>query len=84
MEKLVADENATRDELYDEVMISNHTGKNHLIDIKKSFSRSFQAESPWLVLGFRMMKELGLRSSERIAGRTHLIQSTYSADIERR
>lgn len=51
IEKLVADENADRDELYTEVMQANALPKNRQKDIQKSFARSFQAESPsgtWL------------------------------------
>lgn len=46
IEKLVQDENKARDELYQEVIDSNHTSQSHLIDVKKSFARSFQSESP--------------------------------------
>jgi uncharacterized protein YdbL (DUF1318 family) len=51
IEKLVADENKDRGELYAEVVRANNLGKNRLKDVQKSFARSFQAESPsgtWL------------------------------------
>ena len=43
--KLVADENADREELYAEVVAHNSLKKGHLIDIKQSFARSFQKYS---------------------------------------
>lgn len=46
VEKLVEEENAARAELYDELLVANHFAQSHLINIKKSFGRSFQAESP--------------------------------------
>jgi uncharacterized protein YdbL (DUF1318 family) len=46
VEKIVADENTARDELYEEVLISNRLPKNNLLDVKKSFAKSFQMESP--------------------------------------
>jgi uncharacterized protein len=42
----VKDENKARLELYDEVLETNHIHKSRLKDIKKSFARSFQSESP--------------------------------------
>lgn len=46
IEKLVQDENSAREELYKEVVASNQATQGHLIDVKKSFARSFQTESP--------------------------------------
>jgi uncharacterized protein YdbL (DUF1318 family) len=46
VEKLVADENADRNGLYDEVRKANGLADGRLKDIQKSFARSFQAESP--------------------------------------
>jgi uncharacterized protein YdbL (DUF1318 family) len=51
VQKVVTDENAIREDLYKEILSSNHMSANHLIDVKKSFARSFQSESPtgtWL------------------------------------
>lgn len=46
VEKLVTEENALRDELYDEVVASNSLAPARRIDVTKSFARSFQNESP--------------------------------------
>jgi uncharacterized protein YdbL (DUF1318 family) len=46
VEKLVADENADRAELYAEVMRANALPPARLPNVKRSFARSFQAESP--------------------------------------
>jgi uncharacterized protein YdbL (DUF1318 family) len=46
IEKIIVDENKDREELYEEVLKSNNMESQHLKRIKKSFSRSFQAESP--------------------------------------
>lgn len=46
IEKVVTEENKARDELYAEVLQINHVAQNRLKDVKKSFARSFQAESP--------------------------------------
>jgi len=51
IEVLVSDENKDRTELYAEVLSSNALPATRLIDVKRSFARSFQAESPsgtWL------------------------------------
>jgi uncharacterized protein YdbL (DUF1318 family) len=46
VQKLVADENADRADLYAEVLKANGFAAARTKDIQKSFSRSFQAESP--------------------------------------
>jgi uncharacterized protein YdbL (DUF1318 family) len=46
VEGLVQGENRARDALYSEVMQSNHLPGDTLSSVKKSFARSFQAESP--------------------------------------
>lgn len=46
VEKAVSDENVAREDLYEEVLTSNRLPKNNLIDVKKSFAKSFQNESP--------------------------------------
>ena len=46
IDKLVSDDNADRKELYGDVLKFNKVPSNRLIDIQKSFARSFQAESP--------------------------------------
>lgn len=46
VQKLVEDENATRGDLYAEVLSSNGLGSDRLKLIQQSFARSFQAESP--------------------------------------
>ena len=46
LEKLVSDENDDREDLYSEVVSENQLPKNRLKDVKRSFARSFQAESP--------------------------------------
>ena len=51
IETLVAEENKDRADLYAEVLSSNALPAARLIDIQRSFARSFQAESPsgtWL------------------------------------
>lgn len=45
-EKVVADENKDRDELYDEILRINGLQAARLKSVQKNFSRSFQAESP--------------------------------------
>lgn len=45
-EKVVADENRDRNELYDEILKINGLQAARLKSVQKSFSRSFQAESP--------------------------------------
>jgi uncharacterized protein YdbL (DUF1318 family) len=46
VEKLVADENADRMALYNDVVKSNGFPSSRLANIQRSFARSFQAESP--------------------------------------
>ncbi|MCM2323022.1 MAG: YdbL family protein [Oligoflexia bacterium] len=46
VQKLVADENALRGELYDEILKSNGLEPDRLKGIRESFGRSFQAQSP--------------------------------------
>ena len=46
LEKLVTEENKDREELYAEIVRSNGADKVQSTVVKKSFSRSFQAESP--------------------------------------
>ncbi len=46
IEALLKDENSARQELYDEVVSSNHISSNRTLDVQKSFARSFHAESP--------------------------------------
>lgn len=46
LETLVQNENKDRAELYKEVVSSNGMTENREIDVRKSFSRSFQNESP--------------------------------------
>ena len=46
VEKLVADENSDRSDLYAEVARANGLDKGRIKDIQRSFARSFQAESP--------------------------------------
>jgi len=46
LEDLVHNENQLRDSLYAEVMSSNHLPANSAPAVRKSFARSFQAESP--------------------------------------
>lgn len=46
LEKLVADENEDRMDLYQEVLKQNSVSKNNLKTVQKSFSRSFQDLSP--------------------------------------
>ena len=46
VEELVQAENKARDSLYAEVVSSNHLPSDTLPAVKKSFARSFQAESP--------------------------------------
>ncbi len=46
VEKLVEDENQDRKALYDEVIVSNKLTENKLDTVRRSFARSFQAESP--------------------------------------
>lgn len=45
-QKLVESENKDRSDLYEEVLSANNIGKGRMKDIRKSFARSFQAESP--------------------------------------
>ncbi len=45
-EKVIADENKDRDELYEEILKINGLQAARLKSVQKSFSRSFQAESP--------------------------------------
>lgn len=44
--QVVTEENKLREELYNEVITSNQMSKERLVDVRKSFSHSFQAESP--------------------------------------
>jgi uncharacterized protein YdbL (DUF1318 family) len=46
LDKLVADENKDRKELYEHLVSANGLRKEHLKEIQKKFARSFQAESP--------------------------------------
>jgi uncharacterized protein YdbL (DUF1318 family) len=46
LEDLVRDDNTSRESLYAEVVRSNHLPSENLISVKKTFARSFQAESP--------------------------------------
>lgn len=46
LEKLVADENGDREDLYSEIVRANGLQKDRKTNVQKSFSRSFQAESP--------------------------------------
>ncbi|MBC7396971.1 MAG: DUF1318 domain-containing protein [Bdellovibrionales bacterium] len=46
VDDLVEVENQNRDTLYDEVIHANPLAKGNLVAVKKSFARSFQAESP--------------------------------------
>ena len=46
MESLVNSENADRNLLYSEVVQSNSLATTRTMDVQKSFSRSFQSESP--------------------------------------
>ena len=46
LDKLVADENRDRKALYEDVLTSNALPPARLINVQKSFARSFQAESP--------------------------------------
>lgn len=46
VEDLVRDENADRQALYAEIVKENKLSTNNLGQVKKSFTRSFQAESP--------------------------------------
>jgi uncharacterized protein YdbL (DUF1318 family) len=46
VEKLVSDENSDREELYGEILTANGLPRTRLKNVQKSFSRSFQAESP--------------------------------------
>lgn len=46
LENLVKDENADRSQLYQEILKANGLPGNRLQNVERSFSRSFQAESP--------------------------------------
>jgi uncharacterized protein YdbL (DUF1318 family) len=46
LEKLLADENQDRDQLYQEIVATNGADKVKIQVVRKSFMRSFQAESP--------------------------------------
>jgi uncharacterized protein YdbL (DUF1318 family) len=46
IENLVDADNAQRENLYSEIVSSNHLAEDALVSVRKSFSRSFQAESP--------------------------------------
>lgn len=46
VESLVSEENKDRNELYEEILTANGLKSNRMINIQKSFARSFQAESP--------------------------------------
>ena len=46
IESLVKTENADRNSLYQEIADSNHLSSSNVAQMKKSFTRSFQAESP--------------------------------------
>jgi uncharacterized protein YdbL (DUF1318 family) len=46
LENIVNEDNASRESLYAEVVRSNHLPSENLISVKKTFARSFQAESP--------------------------------------
>lgn len=46
VEKMVAEENADRNDLYQEIVRANGLDKARTKDIQQSFARSFQAESP--------------------------------------
>lgn len=46
IETLASDENEDREELYKEILTTNSMAKNRLIDVQKSFARSFQNASP--------------------------------------
>jgi uncharacterized protein YdbL (DUF1318 family) len=46
IQDIVKEDNQLRDSLYSEVVRSNHLPSNSLSAVKKSFARSFQAESP--------------------------------------
>jgi uncharacterized protein len=46
LEPMVKAENADREDLYQEILTANQMAKGRLVDIRKSFARSFQGQSP--------------------------------------
>jgi uncharacterized protein YdbL (DUF1318 family) len=46
IENVVSADNSARDNLYAEIISSNHLASDALVGVRKSFSHSFQAESP--------------------------------------
>jgi uncharacterized protein len=46
LEPMVKAENADREDLYQEILTANQMAKGRLSDIRKSFARSFQGQSP--------------------------------------
>jgi uncharacterized protein YdbL (DUF1318 family) len=46
VEDMVKDENSDRSSLYSEIVSTNHLSSSNVSQMKKSFSRSFQSESP--------------------------------------
>jgi uncharacterized protein YdbL (DUF1318 family) len=46
LDPLVREENEDRDALYEEIVSANKMSKSRLADVRRSFARSFQSESP--------------------------------------